>query len=79
MTPWCEAFVDVLGSWQPCKAPAIAAYLYQCPAGHHFTRSVCAGHDPVPGRVGCRYCQVQGIEAPLTWQLVDVADVQPRQ
>lgn len=79
MTPWCEAYVLVVGAWQPCKAPAIAAYRYDCANGHHFTRSVCVDHDPVPGQVGCRYCQQLGLEVPLTWQLVDVADVRPQQ
>jgi len=76
--PWCEAFVLVIGHWQPCKAPAVTAYRYACLYGHEFIRSVCAAHDPVPGQVGCRYCQAAGREVPLTWQLVEVAAA-PRQ
>jgi hypothetical protein len=73
MVPWCEAYVPVVGQLQPCKAPAVVAYRYRCRLGHDLTRSVCAGHDPVPGEVGCYHCRQAGIEEPMTWQLTEVA------
>lgn len=72
MTPWCEAYVPVLGHLQPCRAPAVAVYRYHCARGHEVTRSVCADHDPVPGAVGCWHCKQEGREEPMTWELVAV-------
>jgi hypothetical protein len=76
MTPWCEAYVPVLGQLAPCKAPAVAAYRYRCAAGHQVTRSSCARHDPVPGTVGCHQCKQAGTETPMTWELVERAAAQ---